>query len=101
MTIKTQTTFNFSVDIELIAKTTNAAKLISSPYAEGGYCPEYATYSPTLPDNVYPPPSGTYIGTKEWTDLTQAQQFSAQMNSWLDANPECKAYSSGPTVLVE
>lgn len=100
MTIKTQTTFNFDVDPTLLAKTNKASGLIISPYLEAGYCPQYPTWTPTLPGD-YPPTSGSYIGTKEWTDLVQAQQFSAQMNAWLDANPECKAYSSGPTVLVE
>jgi len=98
MTITTQTTFNFSVDPTLITTTDNAIGLIVAPYVDAGYCPQYPTWSPELPGGAYHPSSGSYTGTKEWTDLAQAQQCVNQINAWLDANPASKTYNPGPTL---
>jgi hypothetical protein len=98
MTITTQTTFNFGADPTLISTTDNAVGLIVAPYVDAGYCPEYPTWTPTLPDGAYPPTSGSYTGTKGWTDLTQAQQCVAQINAWANANPGASAYRSATTL---
>jgi len=98
MAITTQTTFNFSVDPTLITTTDNAIGLIVAPYVDAGYCPQYPTWTPTLPGGTYPPSSGSYTGVKEWTDLVQAQQCADQVNAWLNANPASKTYHSGTTV---
>jgi hypothetical protein len=98
MNITTQTIYNFGADPTLISTTDNALGLIVAPYVEAGYCPEYPTWVPELPGGVYPPTSGTYIGTKGWTDLTQAQQCVAQINAWANANPAASAYRSATTI---
>lgn len=98
MTIVMQSTNNYDVDPTLVTTTDNAIALIVAPYINAGYCPQYPTWSPELPDGVYPPTSGSYTGTKEWTDLSQAQTCATQINNWLDANPASKAYKSNTTV---
>ena len=98
MTITTETTFNFSVDPTLVTTTDNATGLIVAPYVDAGYCAQYPPWNPILPNDVYPPTSGSYTGVKEWTDLVQAQQCATQVNAWLDANPASKAYRSNTTV---
>ena len=94
MPITTQTTFNFDADPTLIQTSDAAAGLIVAPYIDAGYCPQYPTWNPILPNDVYPPTSGSYTGVKEWTDLVQARQCTAQMNAWLAANPASAAYRS-------
>lgn len=98
MPITTQTTFNFDADPTLIQTSDAAASLIVAPYIDAGYCPQYPVWTPTLPNGVYPPTSGSYTGVKEWTDLVQAQQLTAQINAWLDANPAYAVYRSVSTV---
>lgn len=97
MPITTQTTFNFAADPTLIQTTDAATGLIVAPYIDAGYCPQYPDWTPALPGD-YPPTSGSYTGVKEWTDLVQAQQCTAQINAWLDANPASAAYRSVCTV---
>ena len=98
MTIQTQTTFNFSVAPALVQATDSAIGAIVKPYVDAGYCPQYPTWNPELP-NGYPPSSGSYTATKVWTDLTQAQNCASEINTWLDANPASKAYNPGPQVI--
>jgi hypothetical protein len=100
MAIYTEATFNFSADPALITQSNQAMGQITQPYVDAGYCPQNPDYTPALPDDTWPPSSGTYVARKEWTDQTQAEFCVAQIQSWLNSNPACKAYSNGPAVVV-
>lgn len=99
MAIYSRATYNYSVSQSIKDQTSAGIDPIIQPYVTAGVCLTDFTHTPELPGGVYPPVSGEYTSQRSWTDLAQAQACIAAINAWLDANPGCKAYNYGPTVV--
>jgi hypothetical protein len=99
MAIYSRSTFNYSASQAIKDQMTAGIAPIIQPYVTAGVCLTDFTHTPALPDGKYPPATGEYMAQRSWTDLGQAQTCIAAVNAWLDANPECKAYNYGPTVV--
>jgi hypothetical protein len=99
MPIYTDRTLNFACDPAIQAQNKIGTIAIVQPYIDSGYCSAESTWTPPLPDGVYPPTSGSYTQRRTWTDLSQAQACIAEVDTWLDANPACIEFGPLPTIV--
>lgn len=102
MAIYSQSIIDFGADSALQAQFNAGVGPIVQPYINAGFTAQYPTWTPPLPDGVYPAPTGIYTNHRDWTSLEQATSCSNEVNAWLDANPACKAFNTtGPVVHNE
>jgi hypothetical protein len=103
MAIYTLATNNYNTStVEVRNEYATAANPIITPYITSGVCTNPSTYTPALPDGIYPPTSGIYVARRDWTSQTDAQSFCDQIATLLTNNPSYTTFvTSAPIVYTE